>query len=130
MCLYRIALCLCDGLYAVLDVRPVGEHALARDAADVGDVDVDREPRYVEHEQVDGGAAVQRQLAFEGGVAFHLVQEVEQALDLVHGPRLELVGTHNVHDRTSSSLSGRYNLQRRLQPLFSCDFGSNLDGPR
>ncbi len=124
--LYRIAQRSCYGLYARLDTWPVDKHVLAQDASDVGDVDVHREPWHVEHEEVDGRAAVERQLALEGGVTFHLVQEVEQAFDLVHGPRLELVGAHDVHERTSSSVSGRQSLQRLLQSFVSFAFGSSL----
>ncbi len=109
--LYRVAQRLRDGLYALFNVWFVGEHVLTGNAPDVGYVDVDREPWHVEHEKVDGRAAVERQLVLEGGVALHLVQEVEQALYLIHGPWLEFVGAHDVHERISSSASGRQSLQ-------------------
>ena len=99
--LYRVAQRLRDGLYALFNVWFVGEHVLTGNAPDVGYVDVDREPWHVEHEKVDGRAAVERQL----------VQEVEQALYLIHGPWLEFVGAHDVHERISSSASGRQSLQ-------------------
>ena len=111
MWLYRVAQRSCYGLYALLDTWPVDKHVFARDASDVGDVDVHREPRHVDHKEVDGCTAVKCQLALEGGVALHFVQEVEQALDLVHGPWFELIGAHDVHERISSSVSGRQSLQ-------------------
>lgn len=64
-------------LYAPFDARPLFKHFLPVDRADIRDVDVDRQPRSVEHEQVYRRPTVHREFSREVRVASHLLHQVQ-----------------------------------------------------
>jgi hypothetical protein len=78
-----------DLLKRLLDARSLGEHRLAIRCADVVEVDVDREPRQAEHEQVEGGPSLEGQPRPEKRVRANGLEQTHENVDLLVGLDLE-----------------------------------------
>jgi hypothetical protein len=66
-----------------VELRTVGGHRLPVRPADVVDVDVDRQPRNVEHDEVQRSAALQRHSRPNEGVRDHHVEQAHEHPDLL-----------------------------------------------
>ena len=75
--------------YRLLDQWALGQHLVEADGPNVGDVDVNGQPGQVEHEEVDGGAAVHGHLPGKHGMLAEPLQQVQQPLDLVYRSGIE-----------------------------------------
>lgn len=68
-----------DCLHRLVDLGPLREHDLSVERADVVEVDVHREARHVEHEEVERRAAFQSDASAQERVAPQSVEQAEQA---------------------------------------------------
>jgi len=69
----------------LLDLRPLGDHRLAVDAAGVVEVDVDREARHVEDKQVERRPALEHHARLQERVAADSLQQIQDSKDLLQG---------------------------------------------
>jgi hypothetical protein len=67
---------LLDGLE---DLRAFLEHCFAIDITDVVQIDIDRESRKIEIEEVEGRSAFEYELSFEKGVFVEFDEQLAQA---------------------------------------------------
>ena len=68
-----------DGTDGTLDLGAFCEHRVTGELADVVQIDVDRQARHVENEQIECGAALQGETPFEIRMALESVKEIEGA---------------------------------------------------
>ena len=72
-----------DGTEGTLGLGAFREHRFTVELADVVQIDVDQQARYVENEQIGRGAALQRETPFEIRMAIEPVKEIEEQGDLL-----------------------------------------------
>ena len=71
-----------NGTDGTLDLGAFCEHRFTVELADVVRIDVDRQARHVENEQIERGAALQGETPFEIRMAIEPVEEIEEQGDL------------------------------------------------
>ena len=71
-----------DGLEGAFDLGAFCEHRFPVELADVVQIDVDRQARHVEDEQIERGATLQCEASFEIRMAIEAVEEIEELGDL------------------------------------------------
>ena len=77
-----------DGTEGTLHFGAFREHRFTVELADVVQIDVDRQARSVENEQVERGAALQRKTPLEIRMAIEPVKEIEEQGDLFEDLRV------------------------------------------